>query len=54
MIAATTLWLWRLSNTALLAAGVWLLWRHVIALETMSARLIDLIDYLSLITERLG
>ena len=54
VLGATALWLWRLANTALLAAGVWLLWRHAVQLEVLNANLGSLLDYLNVIAERLG
>jgi hypothetical protein len=54
MINAAALWLWRLANTALLAAGVWLLWRQTVELGALSGQLRDLVDYLSVIAERIG
>ncbi len=53
-LAVTALWLWRLANTSLLAAGVWVLWRQLSQLETLNGELINLIDYLSVIAERLN
>jgi hypothetical protein len=54
MIGAAAVWLWRLANTALLAAGVWLLWRHTTELAALNGELQDLVDYLSVIAERIG
>ena len=54
MLAAIALWLWRLANTALLAAGVWLLWRHTLELGALNGELRNLVDYLSVIAERIG
>ena len=53
-VATTALWLWRLANTGLLAAGLWLLWRQTTQLEVLNERLLDLLDYLNVIAERLG
>ena len=53
-LATTALWLWRLANTGLLAAGVWVLWHQLAQLETLNGELINLIDYLSVIAERLN
>jgi hypothetical protein len=54
MLGTIALWLWRLVNTALLAAGVWLLFSHVAALEALNGELQEVIDYLNVIAERLG
>jgi hypothetical protein len=54
MLTATALWLWRLANTALLAAGVWLLWRQTTELAALNGALQNLVDYLSVIAERVG
>lgn len=54
MLGAAALWLWRLANTALLALGVWLLWRHTAELTALNGALQDLVDYLSVIAERIG
>lgn len=53
-LAVVALWLWRLTNTGLLAAGVWVLWRMLNQLENVNGELINLIDYLSVIAERLN
>lgn len=53
-LATAALWIWRLANTGLLAAGVWVLWRQLSQLENLSGELINLIDYLSVIAERLN
>jgi hypothetical protein len=54
MVGAAALWLWRLANTALLAAGVWLLWRQTAEIASLNGALKDLVDYLSVIAERVG
>jgi hypothetical protein len=54
MLGTAALWLWRLANTALLAVGVWLLWRHTAELASLNGALHDLVDYLSVIAERVG
>jgi hypothetical protein len=54
MFAATCLWLWRLANTALLAAVVWVLWKQAAELETLNGELRNLLDYVNVIAERLG
>jgi hypothetical protein len=54
MLARLMVWLWRLTNTALLAAGVWVLWRQSLQLEALNGSLLDLLDYLGVIAERLG
>lgn len=54
MLGTIALWSWRLVNTALLAAGVWLLARHVAALEALNGGLLTVIEYLNVIAERLG
>lgn len=51
---AAALWAWRLINTALLALGVWALWRQTGQLENLNGELLNLIDYLNVIAERLG
>ena len=53
-LATTALWIWRLANTGLLAAGVWVLWRGFNQLETLNGEMINLVDYLSVIAERLN
>jgi hypothetical protein len=47
-------WVWRLTNTALLAAGVWVLWRQSLQLEALNGSLLGLLDYLGVIAERLN
>jgi hypothetical protein len=54
MLGAACLWLWRLLNTALLAAAVWVLWRQTTELAVLNSELSTLIDYLSVIAERIG
>ena len=54
MLNSAALWLWRLANTALLAAGVWLLWRQTAEIAALNGTLHDLVDYLSVIAERIG
>jgi hypothetical protein len=54
VIGTAAVWLWRLANTALLAAGVWLLWRHTAELTALNGELKNLVDYLSVIAERIG
>jgi hypothetical protein len=54
VLGAAAVWLWRLTNTALLAAGVWLLWRHAVELAALNGELKNLVDYLSVIAERIG
>ena len=54
LFATASLWLWRLANTALLAAAVWVLWRQATELAALNRELSSLIDYLSVIAERLG
>jgi hypothetical protein len=53
-LAAAALWIWRLANTALLAAAVWILWRQADQLATLNGSLTTLLDYLSVIAERIG
>lgn len=53
-LAAFASWLLRLANTALLAVGVWVLWLLVDRLDTLTGEIINLIDYLSVIAERMG
>jgi len=54
MLGALGLWLWRLTNTALLAVAVWVLWQQTTALAELNREISTLIDYLSVIAERLG
>jgi hypothetical protein len=54
MFSAACLWLWRLVNTALLAVAVWVLWRQTTELAALNRELSNLIDYLSVIAERIG
>jgi hypothetical protein len=54
VLGAIAIWLWRLANTALLAAGVWLLYQHTIELAALTGELQNLIDYVSVIAERIG
>jgi hypothetical protein len=53
-MASLALWLLRLANTLLLAVGVWVLWLIVDRLDKLTGEIINLIDYLSVIAERLG
>lgn len=53
-LGAFALWLLRLANTVLLAVGVWVLWLVVERLDNLTGEMINLIDYLSVIAERLG
>ncbi len=53
-LATIVLWLWRLANTALLAAGVAVLWRQAVQLSLLNDQLSSLLDYLNVIAERLG
>ena len=53
-LGSFALWLLRLANTALLAVGVWVLWLVVDRLDKLTGEMINLIDYLSVIAERLG
>lgn len=53
-LATAALWLWRLANTALLAAGVAVLWRQAQQLGVLNDQLANLLDYLNVIAERLG
>lgn len=52
--SGAAVWLWRLANSALLGFGVWVLWRQTLAIEALNDRLLDLLDYLNVIAERLG
>jgi len=52
-LAAAALWIWRLANTALLAVGVWILWRYLDELEATKGALLALVDYVSVIAERM-
>ncbi len=47
------LWLWRLANTALLATAVWVLWQQTLQLSSLNAQLSNLLDYLSIIAEKI-
>jgi hypothetical protein len=47
------LWLWRLANTALLAVAVWVLWQQTLELGALNAQLSNLLDYLSIIAEKI-
>lgn len=53
-LAALASWLLRLANTALLAAGVWMLCLIVDRLDLLTGEIINLVDYLNVIAERLG
>jgi hypothetical protein len=53
-LATVFLWVWRLANTALLAAGIVILWRQATQLEHLNDQLSSLLDYLNVIAERLG
>jgi hypothetical protein len=54
MVQAIALWVWRLLTTGLIGFGVWGLWWQAVQLEILNGELINLIDYLSVIAERLG
>jgi hypothetical protein len=54
MFTTACVWVWRLANTTLLAVGVWVLWRQAAELAALNRELSNLIDYLSVIAERLG
>ena len=54
MFGAVCLWLWRLANTALLAVAVFVLWRQTGELATLTSELSTLIDYVSVIAERVN
>jgi hypothetical protein len=54
MLAIVALWLLRLANTVLLAVGVWVLSLIVDRLDKLTGEIINLIDYPSVIAERLG
>ena len=54
LLASILLWLWRLANTALLAAAVWVLWQQTLQIDALRGELLDLIDYVSVIAERAG
>ncbi len=47
------LWLWRLTNTALLVAAVWVLWQQTLELNSLNTQLSNLLDYLSIIAEKI-
>jgi hypothetical protein len=53
-VASAALWIWRLANTALLAVGVWILWRQAEELASLNGSLTTLLDYLNVIAERIG
>jgi hypothetical protein len=52
-LTAAILWIWRFANTALLGAAVWLLWRYLGELVAIKEALHGLVDYLSVIAERI-
>ena len=52
-MAGIALWLWRLLNTALLAAAIWVLWQHLAELRILNDELVNLVNYLSEIAARL-
>jgi hypothetical protein len=52
-LGGVLLWLWRLANTALLAAAVWVLWQQTRELSSLNAQLSNLLDYLSIIAEKI-
>ncbi|HEX5047239.1 MAG TPA: hypothetical protein VFX89_08980 [Gammaproteobacteria bacterium] len=52
-LAAAVLWIWRFANTALLAAVVWILWQYLGELVATKEALLSLVDYLSVIAERI-
>jgi hypothetical protein len=54
MLSSFTLWLWRLANTALLAVAVWMLWLVAARLDVLNGEIADLVDYVSVIAERLN
>jgi hypothetical protein len=43
-----------LGNSALLALGVWVLWRQVEELAALNSSLTSLLEYLNVIAERIG
>jgi Na+-translocating ferredoxin:NAD+ oxidoreductase RnfD subunit len=47
------IWLWRLANTALLAAAIWVLWQQTLEFRALNAQLSNLLDYLSIIAEKI-
>jgi hypothetical protein len=53
-MAAAARWLLRFLNTALLAAAVWVLWQQTLQLQVLNDELTALVDYLSVIAERLN
>jgi hypothetical protein len=53
VLAAAALWLWRLANTALLAAAVWLVWLYLDEAKATRMALLALVDYVSVIAERI-
>jgi hypothetical protein len=52
MLSTVALWLWRLANTALLAAAVWILWQQAAAIVSLNGELQALVEYLGVIAER--
>lgn len=52
-LGGVLLWLWRLANTALLAVAVWVLWQQTLELGALNAQLSNLLDYLSIIAEKI-
>ncbi|HET8697000.1 MAG TPA: hypothetical protein VFO94_05920 [Gammaproteobacteria bacterium] len=53
VLSSAALWLWRLANTALLAAAVWLVWLYLDEARATRMALFDLVDYVSVIAERI-
>jgi hypothetical protein len=53
LLAAVALWIWRLANTALLAAAVWLVWLYLDEARATRMALVALVDYVSVIAERI-
>lgn len=52
-LGAAVLWIWRFANTALLAAAVWILWQYLGELVATKQALLALVDYVSVIAERI-
>ena len=52
-LATAALVLWRLANTALLGAAVWILWLYLDEARSTRMALLALVDYVSVIAERI-
>jgi len=52
-LAAAALAIWRIANTTLLAVAVWILWQYLDELRATKDALLALVDYVSVIAERI-